>query len=154
LEKDYGLIKRNRPFGAKEGSRFNKYSIEDNFLNFWFRFIYKYRSAIEIGNLDYVRKLVERDYETYSGLILEKYFRAILIEKKQFSNIGSYWDRHGENEIDIVGINEAEKKIVFVEIKRNKNKIKMNLLKEKSNELCKKFPNYETEYIGLSVEDM
>jgi AAA+ ATPase superfamily predicted ATPase len=96
LEKDYGLVKRNRPFGAKEGSRFNKYSIEDNFLNFWFRFIYKYRSAIEIGNLDYVRNLVERDYETYSGLVLEKYFRAQWIESKQFSAIGSYWDRRSE----------------------------------------------------------
>jgi hypothetical protein len=33
-EKDYNLIKRNRPYGAKEGSRHNKYVIEDNFLNF------------------------------------------------------------------------------------------------------------------------
>ena len=57
LEKDYNLIRRNRPFGAKDGSRNNKYLIEDNFLNFWFRFIYKYRSAIEIGNLEYVRNM-------------------------------------------------------------------------------------------------
>ena len=64
LEKEYNIIKRVRPFGAKEGSRNNKYLIEDNFLNLWFRFIYKYRSAIEIGNLDYVRNIMERDYDT------------------------------------------------------------------------------------------
>ena len=58
LEKEYNIIKRVRPFGAKEGSRNNKYLIEGNFLNLWFRFIYKYRSAIEIGNLDYVRNIL------------------------------------------------------------------------------------------------
>src|SRR5690554_1812110 len=47
LENDFNIIKRIRPFMAKEGSRNNRYRIEDNFLNFWFRFNYKYRSAIE-----------------------------------------------------------------------------------------------------------
>jgi AAA+ ATPase superfamily predicted ATPase len=154
LEKDYSLIKRNRPFGAKQGSRNNKYHIEDNFLNFWFRFIYKYRSAVEIGNLEYVRKIVERDYETYSGLILEKYFRAQLIESKQFSGIGSYWDRKGENEIDIIALNEMERRIVFYEVKRNRKRISLPLLEKKSDEITSKYPDYQIEYKGLSLEDM
>jgi hypothetical protein len=33
LEKDFNLIKRIRPFGSKEGSRNNKYKIEDNLLS-------------------------------------------------------------------------------------------------------------------------
>jgi len=154
LEKDYNLIKRNRPFGAKEGSRNNKYLIEDNFLNFWFRFIYKYRSAIEIGNLEYVRDVVERDYETYSGLILEKYFRSILIETKQFSEIGSYWNKKGEDEIDIIALNEMEKRILFYEVKRNKKRISISLLKQKAKEIAHKYSNYQIEYKGLSLEDM
>ncbi|GHV66082.1 ATPase [Bacteroidia bacterium] len=154
LEKDYGLIKRNRPFGAKEGSRFNKYSIEDNFLSFWFRFIYKYRSAIEIGNLDYVRNIVERDYETFSGLVLEKYFRAQLIETKQFSTIGGYWDRRGENEIDIIAENELEKRLVFYEVKRNEKRINLAVLERKASEMVKKFPDFKIEYKQLSLERM
>ncbi|GHT42706.1 ATPase [Bacteroidia bacterium] len=154
LEKDYGLVTRNRPFGAKEGSRFNKYSIEDNFLNFWFRFIYKYRSAVEIGNLDYVRNIVERDYETYSGLILEKYFRTQLIETKQFSAIGSYWNRRGENEIDIIAENELEKRLVFYEVKRNEKRINLSVLERKASEIVKKYPNFTVEYKKLSLEQM
>ncbi|GHU63209.1 ATPase [Bacteroidia bacterium] len=154
LEKDYGLIKRNRPFGAKESSRFNKYLIEDNFLNFWFRFIYKYRSAVEIGNLDYVRNLVERDYETYSGLILEKYFRSQLIDSKQFSAIGSYWDRRGENQIDIIATNELEKRAIIAEVKRQAKNINLNILKNKTTTLTEKLPGYEIEYKGLSMSDM
>jgi AAA+ ATPase superfamily predicted ATPase len=154
LEKDYGLIKRNRPFGAKEGSRSNKYAIEDNFLNFWFRFIYKYRSAIEIGRLDYVRGIVERDYETYSGLVLEKYFRQQFIELQQFIDIGSYWDRKGENEIDIIAIRE-EFKAVAAEVKRQKKNynaenfaLKIEYLKTKVLRGC------DIEQICLSLDDM
>ena len=154
LEKDYDLIKRRRPFDAKEGSRNNKYVIEDNFLNFWFRFIYKYRSAVEISNLDYVRNIVERDYETYSGLILEKYFRQQLIETKQFSAIGSYWNRRGENEIDIIAVNEFEKKIIFYEVKRNENRINLNDLQLKSTDILKNYADFQVEYQKLSLKNM
>ena len=154
LEKDYGLIKRRRPFGAKEGSRNNKYVIEDNFLNFWFRFIYKYRSAVEIGNLDYVRDIVKRDYEMYSGIILEKYFRQQLIETKKFSIIESYWDRRGENEIDIIAVNEFEKKIVFYEVKRNENRINLNDLQFKSTDILKKYSGFQVEYQKLSLKNL
>jgi len=154
LENEYQIISRKKPFGAKEGSRNNKYFVEDNFLNFWFRFIYKYRSAIEIGNFDYVRDIVLRDYETYSGLILERYFRQKLIEEKCFSGIGNYWDRKGENEIDIIAVNEIEKRLCFYEVKRNKNKISLPLLENKADVIVKKFPDYHVEYRGLSMEDL
>ncbi|MDR2191423.1 MAG: ATP-binding protein [Endomicrobium sp.] len=154
LEKDYGLIKRNKPFGAKKGSKLNKYIIEDNFLNFWFRFIYKYRSAVEIGNVDYVRAAVERDYYAYSGQILEKYFRTALAETKKFSSIGAYWDRKGEKEINIIAANELEKRIVFYEVKRNPSKINIELLKQKSVDIVKQYPDFKIEYKKLSLEDM
>ena len=64
LESEYRIIKKIKPIFAKEGSRTVKYEIIDNFFNFWFRFIYKYRSAIELENYEYVKKIVKRDYET------------------------------------------------------------------------------------------
>jgi AAA+ ATPase superfamily predicted ATPase len=154
LEKEYNIIKRKRPFGAKEGSRSNKYFIEDNFLNFWFRFIYKYRSAVEIGNFDYVRNIVERDYETYSGIVLEKYFRTQMIESKEFSDIQGYWDSKGENEIDIVAVNDMEKRLVFCEVKRNPHRINLKELENKAKDIAVKYPQYIIEYKGLSLEDM
>jgi len=154
LEKDFNIIKRIRPFGAGEGSRNNRYKIEDNFLNFWFRFVYKYRSAIEIGNLEYVKSIVERDYETFSGLILENYFRTVLTESKRFSEIGNYWNKKGEDEIDIIAVNDFEKTIKFYEVKRNKKRISLHTLEEKSKEIAKKYHNYSIEYLGLALEDM
>ena len=154
LEKEYSIINRKRPFGAKEGSRSNKYKIEDCFLNFWFRFIYKYRSAVEIGNLNYVRDIVERDYETFSGIILEKYFRAVMIEAKEFSDIQAYWNSKGENEIDIVAINELEKRLVFCEVKRNPRRISLRELENKAKNIIDKYPEFSVEFKGLSLEDM
>ena len=154
LEKDFNIIKRIRPFGAKEGSRNNRYKIEDNFLNFWFRFIYKYRSAIEIGNLEYVKQIVVRDYETFSGFALENYFRAVLVESNRFSEIGNYWNKKGEDEIDIIAINDCEKTIKFYEVKRNKKRINLHDLEKKSKEIAKKYHNYSIKYLGFSMEDM
>lgn len=154
LEKEYSVIKKVRPFGAKEGSRSNKYLIEDNFLNIWFRFIYKYRSAVEIGNLDYVKEILEHDYEVYSGFVLEKYFKAKLIDAKQYSDIQGYWDRKGENEIDIVALNDMNKQLDFFEVKRNKKKIDLQLLETKSQKIINKFSQYSINYIALSMEDM
>ena len=154
LENDFSIIKRIRPFGAKEGSRSNKYLIQDNFLNLWFRFIYKYRSAVEIGNIEYIRDIVDRDYETFTGLVLEKYFRVKMIDSKQFSEIKSYWDRKVENEIDIVAVNDYEKKMVICEVKRNKSKISIPLLQHKAADIVKKYPKYDIQYLALSLEDM
>lgn len=154
LENEYNIIRRIRPFMAKEGSRNNKYKIVDNFLQFWFRFIYKYRSAVEIGNLDYVRQIVERDYETYSGYILEKYFRQQLAETKAYSDVQSYWDRKGENEIDIIAVNDFEKRLLIGEVKRNKERINLHILENKATEIAKKYADYQIEYKGFSLEDM
>jgi AAA+ ATPase superfamily predicted ATPase len=153
LENDFNLIKKNRPLFSKPGTKQVKYAVVDNFLNFWFRFIYKYASAIEIGNYDYVREIVERDYKTYSSLILEKYFTQQLIESKQFSMIGNYWESGNANEIDIVAVNDLKKQISFFEVKRQKTKIDLTVLIEKSQNILTKFENYTPNYVGLSIDD-
>ena len=154
LDADFGLIRKIRPVLAKPGGRNMKYAIHDNFLNFWFRFIYKYRSAIEIENFDYVRSIIERDYATYSGLILEKYFVEKLIVSQQYSLVGTYWEKSNQNEIDIVAINEVEKKALFAEVKRKAENINLKALKEKSSKLTQSRTGYEFRYKGFSIGDM
>jgi len=154
LENEFGLIKKLRPFGAKPSGKNVKYRIEDNFLNFWFRFVYKYRSAVEIGNFDYLRAIVDRDYETYSGLMLEKYFRQKLTESKQYSEISSFWDKKGTNEIDIIAVNEVEQHLVFYEVKRKKSRISLNTLEKKTEKITPDFSTYTIEYKALSLEEM
>ena len=132
LENEYTLIKKIKPILAKEGGRVVKYEIIDNYFSFWFRFIYKYKSAIEIENYEYVKEIVKRDFSVFSGKFLEKYFVELLKIKGEYSQIGTYWEKGNQNEIDIVALNETQKQLTFIEVKLNKRKIDLELLKQKS----------------------
>lgn len=154
LEKEYRIIKRQKPVFSKPNTRNIKYFIDDNFLNFWFRFIYKNASAIEIKNFGYVKNGIVRNFNTFSGKILEKYFRDKLALSGEFSTIGSYWDRKNENEIDIVALNEFKKTVLLVEVKLQKDRINLQLLNNKRGKLDSHLQNYRVEYKGLSLEDV
>jgi AAA+ ATPase superfamily predicted ATPase len=154
LENEYTIIKRVKPIFAKEGSRTLKYEIIDNFFDFWFRFIYKNRSAIEIENYAYIKSIVKRDFATYSGRFLEKYFTEKLKASGKYSTIGTYWEKGNQNEIDIVAINDDEKTMLIAEVKRNPEKINLKLLEKKTEKLLQKHKGYEVTFKGYSLENI
>jgi len=158
LEKDFNLIKRSTPVLSNKNENKNlKYILEDNFFIFWFRFIFKYLHMIEIGAFEQLQRIVLRDYETYSGLLLEKYFRTKAIESKLYTKVGNYWNRTGTLEIDYIAMNEIDKKIVIADIKRNPKRIKINNLQVQSIQLLqeyREFTDYQMEVIGLSLDEM
>ncbi|PIW59115.1 MAG: ATPase, partial [Candidatus Omnitrophica bacterium CG12_big_fil_rev_8_21_14_0_65_50_5] len=154
LERDYVIIAKYKPIDAKPNSRFQKYRIIDNFLNFWFRFIYRNRSAIETGNFDYVKDVVKRDYSTYCGRMLEYFYHNVFAETGKYNRIGSYWEKGNSNEIDLVAVNDMKKEVVVADIKLNKEKIDLNGLKEKSGRVIAAYPKYQFEWLSLSLEDI
>jgi len=154
LENDFSLIKKIRPILAKPTGRTVKYEIIDNFLCFWFRFVFKNFSAVEIGNFDFLKSLVRRDYPTFSGKMLERYFLEKFKASENYSELGTYWERGNSNEIDIVALNSLEKRVLIAEVKVNRAKIDLTLLANKSAALVEKLPGYEIEYTGLSLEEM
>ena len=154
LEKNYDILQRRRPYLAAEGGKNVVYSIRDNFLLFWFRFVYKYRSAIEIGNTEYVREKVVADYATFSGYILERYFRQKYAETGMYNIVTNYWDRNGENDIDLVAVNEADLETVIGEVKRNKECISLSILKNKAHNIMQLRPRQTYSFVALSLEDM
>lgn len=154
LENTYDLLYRYRPYLASVNSRSVRYGIKDNFLNFWFRFIYKYRSAVEIGNLGYVRDKVEADFETYSGWILERYFRQLYRESGMYNIVTNYWEKGGQNEIDLVAVNESEKEITIGEVKRNKRRIDLFKLEHKAKTIVQKQKGWKIDFVALSLDDM
>ena len=154
LENEYTIIKKVKPIFAKEGSRTLKYEIIDNFFHFWFKFIYKNRSAIEIENYAYIKSIVKRDFATYSGRFLEKYFIEKLKATEDYSAIGTYWEKGNQNEIDIVAVNDDAKTMLIAEVKRNPEKIDLKQLEEKAQKLLQKHKGYEVTFKGYSLEDM
>lgn len=154
LEKEYGLISKVRPVLSKPGGKNLKYKLNDNFLTFWFRFVYKNRGAVETESFDFLKDIFARDYQVFSGIILERYFTEKIRSEMNLSLIGSYWESGNKNEINIVAVNDYDKRVLIAEVKRNKNKINLKLLSEKSQNLIKNFDGYRVEYLGLSTDEM
>ncbi len=154
LERDYNIIKSIKPMGAKENAKVQKYEIVDNFLAFWFRFIYKYKSIVEAEGYERLKRIIERDFSTFKGRFLEKLFRELLKEKQIYTSIGNYWERGNQNEIDIVAVDEIEKKLLLCEVKLSAKRLSHDALVLKSVNLLKKYEGYEVEYRLLSVEDI
>lgn len=154
LEKDYDIVQKRRPYLSGDNSRKVRYCLSDNFLNFWFRFIYKYRSAVEIQNMQYVQDKVFADYDTYSGLILEKYARQLFVESGEYNIVTGYWGKDEKDEIDIVAVNETERKVVICEVKRNPDKIDLKTLTAKAHAITHHHNGWEIELRAISLNDM
>ena len=155
LEKEYDLIYRYRPYLASDQSHNVKYGIKDSFLRFWFRFVQKYISAVEIGNTEYILKKMLADYETYSGKELELYMRQKYAETGLYNLVTNYWERDGRNEIDLIAVNDVERHLVIGEIKRQAQRLDMTLLREKAEKIVyKQRRRYSIEFVGLSMDDM
>ena len=159
LENEYEVIAKKQPLFEKSSTKNIRYTIEDNFFTFWFwfRFIYKYSYMLEIENYESVKTIINRDYETFSGLMLERYFRRVLIERQAYTRIGGWWDRKGENEIDIVAENELDGEATFFEVKRKADNIDMKVLENKAAAFLRatgEFKGYKISYKGLSMDDM
>lgn len=157
LEKEYEIISKKQPLFEKRTAKNVRYIIEDNFFVFWFRFIYKYSYMLEIENYGSMRTIIDRDYETFSGLMLERWFRRVLIERQAYTRIGSWWDRKGENEIDIVAENELDGTATFFEVKRKAANIDLEMLEAKASAFLRatgEFKGYALSCKGLSMDDM
>lgn len=111
LSEGYSLIQRRLPLLSKPGTRNLRWYIADNFLNFWFRFIYPHQSAIELEKYAELNTYIKSHYVQYSGGMLEKYFRDRVAETTNVTLVGNYWDSKGENEIDLIALNDLRKKV-------------------------------------------
>ncbi len=127
LEHDYNYIHRKQPLFSKPGGRNLRWQIDDCFLRFWFRF---------------------------SGMVLEQYFRQKWMEEERVTIVGNYWDRKGENEIDMIALNDIDKTATVAEIKRNPKKYNPAELTNKVVVLNSHLANYHVTQRGLSLEDM
>ena len=154
LEEDYNYIHRRLPLFSKPGSRNQRWEIEDCFLRFWFRFIVSHQSLVEMERNDLLLEIIQQGYTQYSGIVLEQYFRQKWMEEQRVTQVGNYWDRKGENEIDLIAINDIDKTAVFAEVKRQSRKLNMQELERKVQSVRPYLANYSLQLIGLSMDDM
>ncbi|MFH1855678.1 MAG: ATP-binding protein [Candidatus Omnitrophota bacterium] len=134
------ITKKEIPVTEKipEKSRKGIYIIEDNFFNFWFRFVFRNKSLLEENRTKEVLSKIKEampellavNYEKIAGDIL---FSAILNKSIPFSFelCGRWWDKDGE--IDLVAVNARSNEILFGEVKWTNKAVGVNIYEELRN---------------------
>lgn len=161
---DLGFIEKRTPITEKnpEKSRKGLYFISDNFIRFWFRYVYPYKGELELDNIQLVLDEIDKDFiKKFVAFSYEDICRDIFVNlcrkgKINFvpSRIGSYWlnDYDGDTEIDVMAVDERNKRIFAGECKYHAKPVDAAVyfaLKEKierSAEIRKAFPKYDVLY--------
>ena len=122
IEKKTPVIDKN-----PEKSRKGLYFISDNFIRFWFRYIYPFKGELELDNMQIVLDEIRKDFvEKFVAFTYEDICRNIFADlckngRISFapSRIGSYWlnDIDGDTEIDVMAVDHQNKRVFAGECK-------------------------------------
>lgn len=135
-----------------------RYRIADPYFRFWLRFVstVQMQALAEAGMWPRMITFAEAALPTFLGHTLKQWFVRKAIESGQWDRVGGWWDGKGQNEIDLMAINNETRKILIGEIKTDPQKFDETKLRLKAQEFLKeqKLLGYDVELRGLFVEDM
>ena len=133
---DLDLLEREVPVTElnPEKSKKGLYRIKDNFINFWFQFVYPNRSYIEMGHTDLVMARLEKNFvDNHVSFVYEQICQDKLWELSAegklpgvLERVGRWWDN--THEIDVAGISEADDLLVLGECKFWAGPVGINIL--------------------------
>lgn len=135
---DLDILEREVPVteDSPEKSKKGLYKIKDNYLRFWFAFVYPNMSFIESGHgrivMDKIRKSLVRNHIAF---VYEDICRERMWEINAegawpfyFSKLGRYWD--SKEEIDIAAIDPDGKNLILGECKYWQEPVGVSVLRE------------------------
>ena len=161
---DLGFVEKRTPVTEKnpEKSRKGLYFIADNFIRFWFKYVYPYKGELELDNMQIVLEEMKKDFETkfvafaYEDICKDIFANLCKRGVVDFvpSQIGAYWlnDYTGDTEIDVMAVDNQNKRIFAGECKYHRNPVDAPVyyaLKEKvlnAGEIRKSYPGYDVIY--------
>lgn len=137
-----GLVEKKKCITDEKNKKKTQYVLKDYMFKFWYEFIPKATSVIEIGQGEvYYTKVVKPALHSFMGAVFEDMCRYYTLKqgiKGKYgcfiTSVGSWWgveniaDKNGEirtqsTDIDVVAISEIDKKAVIGECKFKNEKI-------------------------------
>ena len=136
LIKTFQIVKKVHSIQPSWFWRFARYDISDLFFKFWFRYVFKYNFLIESRQWDRLKKFIAKDINTYLGSAFEDLMREVLLDLNtqnrlpfEIDRLGKFFTKNWQIEIDLVGVNDKQKKVLFLECKLNSKKISKSVIK-------------------------
>lgn len=137
-----GLVEKKKCITDEKNKKKTQYVLKDYMFKFWYEFIPKATSVIEIGQGEvYYTKVVKPALHSFMGAVFEDMCRYYTLKqgiKGEYgcfiTSVGSWWgveniaDKNGEirtqsTDIDVVAISDIDKKAVIGECKFKNEKI-------------------------------
>lgn len=138
---DLDLIEREVPVTEENPSKSKQglYFIKDNFISFWFKFVYPYKSLIESDQEQFVMKKIRQNFiDNHVSYVYEDVCRKqiwqLLNQGISINRAGRWWGNK-DVEIDVVAYDSVGEDIVFGECKYSihpKGMDVLNALREKA----------------------
>jgi hypothetical protein len=128
------LIKKEVPVTEKNQHKSRKglYRVSDNFLKFWFQYIFPYKSDLEIEQYDEVLRKLKESFQILEASAYENVCRELLWEIRDsifsFERVGKWWEKN--KEIDIVAISQKTSEILFGECKWSVKPVGINIYRD------------------------
>lgn len=116
-----GVIERVIPvtesYKRRLGARGAQHFLKDNFFDFWFRFVYLNKPALEGSQSEEVMGQIDRKMDQYVSGKFERFVASIVpaLQIIPVSRLGRWWQ--DDHEIDIVALDEDGIQSLFCECK-------------------------------------
>ena len=161
---ELGFIEKQVPVTEKNAEKTRKglYFISDNFLRFWFRYVYPYKGELELDNTQISLDELDKDFKekfvafAYEDIGKEIFARLCSDKAIDFtpSKIGSYWlnDKSGNTQIDVMAVDTVNKRLFAGECKYHNQPIDADVYFElvkkvdNSSEIKSAFKGYTVIY--------
>ena len=165
---ELGFIEKQVPVTEKNAEKTRKglYFISDNFLRFWFRYVYPYKGELELDNTQISLDELDKDFKekfvafAYEDICKEIFARLCSDKAIDFtpSKIGSYWlnDKSGNTQIDVMAVDTVNKRLFAGECKYHNQPIDADVYFElvkkvdNSSEIKSAFKGYTVIYCVFS----
>lgn len=161
---ELGFIEKQVPVTERNAEKTRKglYFISDNFLRFWFRYVYPYKGELELDNTQISLDELDKDFKekfvafAYEDICKEIFARLCSDKAIDFtpSKIGSYWlnDKSGNTQIDVMAVDTVNKRLFAGECKYHNQPIDADVYFElvkkvdNSSEIKSAFKGYTVIY--------
>jgi len=156
VKNEFQLITIEKPIMSllKKRDKQVLYKIKYPFLGYWFDTIYRYKSLIEQEHYNIYNKMHDLRLQNIFGFRFEEFIIDMMKKHMPNFNIGRQWGKIPRSfkpdpakstyEIDLLGINEKTKQIIFGEAKW-KNKVDAKKIAKELNE--------KTQYVDWHNKD-
>jgi len=162
LSDRYRLIESKLPIFAKPTARRRRYYLSDNFLESWLAAIAPSVAAREFRPqpqliaeaVDRLQVVEGKGLEKLAGLLYEERSRKGLGDFPLTNRILGYWDKN-DTEIDLVAVNETDRRLRFGSCKRSPGKLIADVNNFKGHvarflDTFREYQDWQIEYVAIA----